>query len=256
MKAVILAGGLGTRLSEETDRIPKPMVTLDDKPILWHIMKIYAKHGIEEFIICAGYKAQSIIEYFANYPLHTSNVTIDLANNHIEHLTRRAEPWKVTIIDTGENTQTGGRLRRVQEYLTPGEDFCLTYGDGVADIDITASIAFHKKHGFDATMTAVKPPARFGAAVIEGNTVVKFSEKPTTGEGYINGGFFVMNHEIFNHIEGDSIMLERQPMEALTSKRTLGAYTHDGFWHPMDTLRDRRYLQDLLANKQAPWKWW
>ena len=256
MKAVILAGGLGTRLSEETDKIPKPMVTIDDKPILWHIMKIYAKHGIEDFIICAGYKAHTIIEYFANYPLHTSNVTIDLGNNKIEHLERRAEPWKVTIIDTGDATMTGGRLKRIQKYLTPGEDFCLTYGDGVSDIDITASIAFHKKHGFDATMAAVKPPARFGAAVIENNKVVTFSEKPTTGEGYINGGFFVMNHAIFDHIEGDPIMLERQPMEALTAKGTLGAFAHDGFWHPMDTLRDRRYLQELLEKQQAPWKWW
>lgn len=256
MKAVLLAGGLGTRLSEETDRIPKPMVTIGGKPILWHIMKLYSKYGINDFVICAGYKSHTIVEYFANYREHHSNVSIDLAANKVTCLNDAAEPWKITIIDTGEGTETGGRIKRVREHLDKNEPFCLTYGDGIADVDIGALIAFHKKHQFEATLTAVKPPARFGAAIIENNRVTSFAEKPTSGEGYINGGFFVVNPGVLDLIDDDKTIWERAPLETLTKKGQLGAFTHDGFWRPMDTLRDRRALEDLWASGNAPWKWW
>lgn len=256
MKAVLLAGGLGTRISEESDRMPKPMVTIGNRPILWHIMKVYSKHGINDFVICAGYKSHMIVEYFANYRQHYSNVSIDLAANKVTCLNEAAEPWKITIIDTGEGTETGGRIRRVRDYLNPKEPFCLTYGDGVADVDISATIAFHKKHGFETTLTAVRPPARFGAAVIENNRVTHFEEKPVGGEGYINGGFFVVNPGVLDLIENDKTIWERGPLETLAKNGKLGAFTHEGFWRPMDTLRDRRALEDLWASGQAPWKWW
>jgi glucose-1-phosphate cytidylyltransferase len=256
MKAVILAGGLGTRLSEETDRIPKPMVTIGNWPILWHIMKVYSKYGVTDFVICAGYKAHTIVEFFANYREHHSNVTIDLATNKVTCLSEAAEPWKITIIDTGEGTETGGRIKRVRDHLDTHEPFCLTYGDGIADIDVSALIAFHEQHKFDATLTAVKPPPRFGAAIIKNNRVTHFSEKPSAGEGYISGGFFVVNPSAIDLIEGDTTIWERGPLETLAKKGKLGAFTHDGFWRPMDTLRDRRALEDLWASGKAPWKWW
>lgn len=254
MKVVILAGGLGTRLAEETDRIPKPMVTIGSKPILWHIMKSYAKHGFNDFIICAGYKAHSIIEYFSNYQLHNSSLTIDLEKNTTTFLKPPPETWKVSIIDTGENVQTGGRLLRIRDYLTPGESFCMTYGDGVSDVNIKNVIELHKRKGFEATLTAVRPPSRFGTVEINDEKVHSFSEKPLSGESYINGGFFVLEHFVFDLIEGDHTVWEHGPLETLVQRNKLGAYTHSGFWHPMDTLRDRRYLEQLWASGEAPWK--
>lgn len=256
MKAVILAGGLGTRISEESLLRPKPMVEIGGKPILWHIMKIYSRHNINDFIICCGYKGYMIKEYFANYFLHTSDVTIDLtASNRIDIHQQYSEPWKVTLIDTGENTQTGGRLKRVANYL--GEDnFCLTYGDGLSDINITKLINFHKVHGRHATITAVKPPGRFGALNLDGTSVTSFSEKPHGDGMYINGGFFVLSPKVIKLIEGDNILWEKNPLEKLSKDNELRAYIHDGFWQPMDTLRDKDILENLWKSGKAPWKVW
>jgi glucose-1-phosphate cytidylyltransferase len=256
MQVVLLAGGLGTRLAEETDRIPKPMVSIGSKPILWHIMKSYSSYGMSDFIICGGYKNSAIIEYFVNYRLHVSNISIDIGRNQVTYLNDVPEDWKITIIDTGEHTQTGGRLKRVREYLTPGQPFCMTYGDGVSDVDLGEVIAFHQKNGFEATLTAVRPPARFGSTIIENGRVTKFSEKPVSGEGHINGGYFVLNHSVFDLIEGDDTVWEHGPLETLAQRGALGAYVHEGFWQPMDTLRDRRYLEHLWLSGQAPWKRW
>ena len=256
MQVVLLAGGLGTRLAEETDRIPKPMVRIGSQPILWHIMKTYAHCGLKHFIICGGYKIDAIIEYFINYRIHTSDLSVDIERNEIRYLSDSSENWKVTIINTGEQTQTGGRLKRVSQYLTPGQPFCMTYGDGVSDVDVIDVIEFHRKHGFEATLTAVRPPARFGSTVIENNRVVEFSEKPVSGEGHINGGFFVLNHSVLDLIEEDSTIWERAPLETLAQRGELGAFIHNGFWQPMDTLRDRRYLEQLWDSGQAPWKKW
>ena len=254
MKAVILAGGLGTRISEESISRPKPMIEIGGMPILWHILKMYSAHGIHDFIICCGYKGYMIKEYFANYFLHMSDVTIDMSHNSIEVHQKKAEPWKITLIDTGENTQTGGRLRRVADYLD--DDFCMTYGDGVGSVDIAASIAFHKQHGKLATMTAVQPPGRFGALEIDGTTVKSFLEKPQGDGGWINGGFFVLNPKVVELIETDGTIWERKPLEVLAKDNQLQSFFHSGFWHPMDTLRDKTYLEELWASGKAPWKSW
>lgn len=256
MKVVILAGGLGTRLAEETDRIPKPMISIGNKPILWHIMKLYSHYGLNDFIICAGYKSGTIIEYFANYRLHNSNLSIDLEQDRITCLREPRESWKVSIIDTGDKVETGGRIRRIRDYITKDETFCLTYGDGLSNVNIKDVIEFHKKGRFEATLTAVRPPSRFGTVEIQSGRVQSFSEKPLAGESFINGGFFVLEHSIFDLIEGDHTIWERAPLETLTREGQLGAYQHHGFWHPMDTLRDRRYLEDLWAANEAPWKKW
>lgn len=254
MKAVILAGGLGTRLSEETGMRPKPMVEIGGRPILWHILKIYSQHGINDFIVCCGYKGYLIKEYFANYFLHMSDVTIDLAKNSLEVHQKKAEPWRVTLVDTGETTQTGGRLRRVRDYIDG--DFCMTYGDGVGSINITELLAFHRAHGKQATMTAVQPPGRFGALEMNGTQVRSFMEKPTGDGGWINGGFFVLNPSAIDLIEGDETLWERQPLEALAKSDQLQAYFHHGFWQPMDTLRDKTHLEELWTSGKAPWKKW
>ncbi|PLZ00558.1 glucose-1-phosphate cytidylyltransferase [Burkholderia sp. WAC0059] len=254
MKVVLLAGGLGTRISEETAVRPKPMIEIGGKPILWHIMKIYAAHGLTDFIICCGYKGYLIKEYFANYFLHMSDVTIDLEKNAIQVHQKKAEPWRVTLVDTGENTQTGGRLRRVREYIDG--DFCMTYGDGVGSVNITELIAFHRAHGKHATMTAVQPPGRFGALAMEGTRVHSFTEKPTGDGGWINGGFFVLNKAVLDLIEADETLWERQPLEALAEGDQLQAYLHHGFWQPMDTLRDKNHLEELWTAGKAPWKTW
>ena len=254
MKLVILAGGAGTRISEETQIRPKPMIEIGGKPVLWHIMKIYAKYGITEFIVCLGYKGYLIKEYFANYFLHTSDVTIDLAKNAVEVHQRNAEPWRVTLIDTGESTMTGGRLKRVAPFLS--EDFCLTYGDGLANVDIAKLIAFHKASGTLATLTAVQPPGRFGALDITGTKVVSFLEKPIGDGGRINGGFFVISPKVLDYIEGDTTVWEQQPLERLAREGQLAAYRHEGFWLPMDTLRDKNRLEELWQSGTAPWKVW
>jgi glucose-1-phosphate cytidylyltransferase len=256
MKAVILAGGLGTRISEETHLRPKPMIEIGGKPVLWHILKIYAHHGVTEFVICCGYKGYLIKEYFANYFLHQSDITFDLANNRMELHEQHAEPWKVTLVDTGEKTQTGGRLRRVADHLRDGEPFCLTYGDGVADVNIAAAIAQHKASGLEATVTATYPPGRFGALDIQDGRVMAFREKPRGDGGLINGGFFVLEKSVLPLIEGDDTIWEREPLEALAGKGQLGCFVHDGFWQPMDTLRDRVYLEELWNSGTAPWKVW
>lgn len=256
MQVVILAGGLGTRLAEETDRLPKPMVRIGGQPILWHIMKIYSSYGFRDFVICGGYRISSIIEYFVNYRRHTSNLCIDMARNEVTYLNESPEDWKVTIIDTGQDTMTGGRLKRVRRYLKPGQPFCLTYGDGVSNLEIDRLVRYHQEMGCEATLTAVLPPARFGSTIIRDGRVTKFSEKPVTGEGHINGGFFVMNPSVLELIDGDATVLEQEPMETLASRNKLAAYVHDGFWHPMDTLRDRRQLEDLWESGNAPWKRW
>ena len=256
MKAVILAGGLGTRISEETALKPKPMVEIGGKPILWHIMKIYSHHGINEFIICCGYRGYVIKEYFANYFLHQSDITFDMTNNKMKIHQERAEPWKVTLIDTGENTMTGGRLKRVKEYLDNDEPFCLTYGDGVADINISQLIKFHNTHGKLATLTSVFPQARFGSIDIEKDKVKRFVEKPRGDGALINGGFFVLNTKIFNEIDGDNTIWEQEPLNTLANKGELMAFKHDGFWQPMDTLRDKNYLEKLWSSNKAPWKLW
>lgn len=255
MKAVILAGGLGTRISEETSNRPKPMIEIGGKPILWHIMKIYSSHGVNDFVICCGYKGYVIKEYFANYFLHMSDVTFDIGNNRMEVHQRKAEPWRVTLVDTGDSTQTGGRLRRVADYVRD-DVFCMTYGDGVGDIDIGASIAFHRSHGGLATMTATQPPGRFGALELEGNSVQRFLEKPHGDGGWINGGFFVLSPAVIDYIEGDDMPWERAPLERLAEERKLRAFFHEGFWQPMDTLRDKNHLESLWASGEAPWKVW
>jgi glucose-1-phosphate cytidylyltransferase len=255
MKAVILAGGLGTRISEETHLKPKPMIEIGGKPILWHVMKIYSAHGINDFIICAGYKGYLIKEYFANYFLHTSDVTFDMYRNSMEVHELRSEPWRVTIIDTGESTMTGGRLKRVREYI--GKDsFCFTYGDGVCDVDISKLVAYHKDQGLKATLTGVQPPGRYGALGIQGNLIECFQEKPEGDGAWINGGFFVLEPSVIDLIEGDQTIWERAPMESLTSEKQLCVYKHDGFWQPMDTLREKNQLEELWADGRAPWKTW
>ena len=254
MKAVILAGGLGTRLSEETYLRPKPMVEIGGRPIIWHIMKIYSQHGVNDFIICCGYLGYVIKEYFINYFVHMSDLTIDLSNNNLTVHKKNSEPWKITLVDTGKETQTGGRLKRIQEYLVDEENFCFTYGDGVADIDITKAIEFHEKHGKNATITAVSPPSRYGALEISETRVTSFKEKP---EGdLINGGFFVLSPKIFDYIEGDTTSWENTALSKLAEINQLKAYKHSGFWLPMDTLREKNLLQELWESGNAPWKIW
>jgi len=255
VKAVILAGGMGTRISEETSVRPKPMVEIGGKPILWHIMKIYSAYGINDFIICLGYKGYMIKEYFANYFLHMSDVTFSMAENKMEVHQKNVEPWCVTLLDTGENTMTGGRLRRVKEYLG-SDDFCLTYGDGVGDVDITRLIEFHRQRGTLATLTATQPPGRFGALHLDGSRITTFVEKPGGDGAWINGGFFVLSPRVIEYIEGDHTVWEREPMERLAQKGEMSAYLHKGFWQPMDTLRDKNQLEELWASGKAPWKIW
>lgn len=256
MKAVILAGGLGTRISEESHLRPKPMITIGDKPILWHIMKMYSRHGINDFIICLGYKGYVVKEYFANYFLHMSDVTFDMQKNSMEVHERHAEPWKVSLIDTGEDTMTGGRILRVREHLGD-KDFCCTYGDGLSDIDITAEIAFHKKHGKMATVTAIQPPGRYGALEIDKGSVQSFQEKPPGDGSWINGGFFVFKPSFIDkYLQDDATPLELTPLRTLASDGQLRAYQHGGFWQPMDTLREKNLLEDLWRSGKAPWKTW
>jgi glucose-1-phosphate cytidylyltransferase len=256
MKAVVLAGGLGTRLSEETAVRPKPMVEIGGKPVLWHILKMYSHHGINDFVICCGYKGYLIKEYFANYFLHTSDVTFDMAQNRMEVHSKRAEPWKVTLVDTGEDSMTGGRLRRVADYVRDDEAFCFTYGDGVSDVDISASIAYHRAHGKAATLTATYPPGRFGALVIEDGHVRSFTEKPRGDGALVNAGFFVLSPSVLDHLEDDSTIWEREPLQRLAQAGQLMSWQHDGFFQPMDTLRDRVYLEELWNSGKAPWKQW
>lgn len=257
MKAVILAGGLGTRISEETHLKPKPMIEIGGKPILWHIMKIYSHYGINDFVICCGFKGYVIKEYFANYFLHMSDVTFDMANNRMEVHQQKAEPWKVTLVDTGDETQTGGRLKNVAPYLQDDEAFCLTYGDGVSDVNISELIEFHRAHKLQATLTATYPPGRFGALDIHAdNRVTSFKEKPKGDGGMINGGFFVLSPKVIDLIDGDSTIWERAPLEQLAEKNQLAAYQHHGFWQPMDTLRDKMHLEELWQSGEAPWKVW
>jgi glucose-1-phosphate cytidylyltransferase len=255
MQAVILAGGLGTRLGEETSLRPKPMIEIGGMPILWHIMKIYSCHGINEFVICLGYKGYLIKEFFANYFLHTDDVTIDIASSSLKEHNKRSEPWRVTLVDTGSTTMTGGRLKAVADYLPQGQHFCFTYGDGLADIDISKLIDFHKGHGKKATITAVVPPGRFGALEVEGESVRSFREKPVSDDGLINGGFFVLDRSVVDLIDGPETSWEREPLEQLARSENLMAYRHDGFWQPMDTLRDRLLLEECWQNG-APWKCW
>ena len=256
MKAIILAGGLGTRISEETHLKPKPMVEIGGKPILWHLMKIYSAHGINDFIICCGYKGYVVKEYFANYFLHTSDVTFDMNNNHMQVHQQNAEPWRVTIVDTGESTQTGGRLKKIKSYLKDGEVFCFSYGDGLSDIDITKSIVFHQKHNKLATITAVQPPGRYGALGLDGDNVREFIEKPAGDGGWINGGFFVLNARCIDYIKSDETIWEREPLSDIASQNELMAFKHTGFWQPMDTLREKMLLEQLWENGKAPWKVW
>ena len=255
MKAVILAGGLGTRISEESHLKPKPMIEIGGKPILWHIMKIYSHYGINDFIICLGYKGYVVKEYFANYFLHMSNVTFDLVNNKMEVHDHTTEPWRVTLVDTGETTMTGGRLKRVAHHLD-NEDFCFTYGDGVSNINIAQLIDFHKKNGMPATVTAVQPPGRFGVLSMEGKLITGFEEKPEGNSNWLNGGYFVLSPKVLEHIDGDDTTWERTPMEALAKGGELGAYVHKGFWQCMDTLRDKQHLEELWSTGRAPWKVW
>ena len=256
MKAVILAGGLGTRISEETHLKPKPMIDIGGKPILWHVMKIYSAHGVNDFVICCGYKGYVIKEYFTNYFLHMSDVTFDMAKNKMQVHHQKAEPWKVTLVDTGEDTLTGGRLRRVASYVKDEDAFCFTYGDGVADIDISAEITFHKQHGKWATVTAVQPPGRYGALQMDGSKVAAFTEKPRGDGGLINGGFFVLSPKCLDLIEGDRSSWEGEPLIKLSAMGQMMAYEHSGFWQPMDTLRDKNLLEDLWRSGKAPWKVW
>lgn len=255
MKVVLLAGGLGTRISEESHLKPKPMIEIGGRPILWHIMKIYSKFGLNDFVICCGYKSYVIKEYFANYFLHLSDVTLDLKNNKMEVHHNESEPWKVTLVDTGEDTMTGGRIKRVKPYIG-NEDFCLTYGDGLADINITKLIEFHKAHGGLATLTAAQPPGRFGALSIENTLIKSFNEKPVGDGNWINGGFFVLSPKVIDLIEGDKTVWEKEPLEKLASSQQLHAFHHKGFWQPMDTLRDKNYLEQLWSSGKAPWKTW
>lgn len=256
MKAVILAGGLGTRISEETHLRPKPMIEIGGMPILWHIMKMYSSHGVNDFIVCCGYKGYVIKEYFANYFLHMSDVTFDMASNKMEVHHQKADPWRVTLIDTGDATMTGGRLKRALPYLRDEDAFCFTYGDGLADLDITAEIAFHKAHGKWATVCGVQPPGRYGALRLDGNSVLGFTEKPRGDGGLINGGFFVLSPKCLDLIDGDSISWEVEPLGALAANGQLMAYIHEGFWQPMDTLREKQLLEGLWESGQAPWKSW
>ena len=256
MKAVILAGGLGTRLSEETSLRPKPMVTIGGKPILWHILKMYSAHGVNDFVICCGYMGYVIKEYFANYCLHMSDVTFNMRDNKMEIHCRRAEPWNVTLIDTGDHSMTGGRLRRVAEYVKNEEAFFFTYGDGVGDINITETLRFHRQHGKQATLTATFPPGRFGAIDIQRGRVNSFTEKPKGDGAMINGGFFVLSPQVLRHVSDDSTVWEQEPMTRLAAEGQLMAHEHTGFWQPMDTLRDRHLLEQLWAEGRAPWKVW
>jgi glucose-1-phosphate cytidylyltransferase len=256
MKAVILAGGLGSRISEETSLRPKPMIEIGGKPILWHIMKIYSAHGVNDFLICCGYKGYLIKEYFANYFLHMSDVTIDMVHNSIEVHQKKAEPWRVSLVDTGETSMTGGRLKRLAGYLQGEEAFCCTYGDGVADVDIGASIAFHRAHGRLATVTAVQPPGRYGALALEGTRVRGFTEKPLGDGGLINGGFFVLSPRCLDRIAGDATPWEAEPMSSLAADGELMAWAHPGWWQPMDTLREKNLLEELWQSGRAPWKVW
>jgi glucose-1-phosphate cytidylyltransferase len=256
MKAVILAGGFGTRISEESSSRPKPMIDICGKPILWHIMKIYSHYGINEFIICCGYRGYVIKEYFANYFLHMSDVTFDMSTNSMKVHHLKAEPWKVTLVDTGADTQTGGRLKRVANYIDDHEPFCFTYGDGVSDVDVGKLLDFHKSHGKLATITAVYPPGRFGALDIHNNQVMSFKEKPRGDGGMINGGFFVLSSHVLSLLKDDQTIWESEPLESLTTQGELAAFQHQGFWQPMDTLRDKTHLEDLWAEGSAPWKVW
>ena len=256
MKAVILAGGYGPRLSEETHSRPKPMVEIGGRPMLWHIMKMYSTHDVNDFIICCGYRGYMIKEYFANFSLHMSDITFDLEHNTIHVRKERTEPWRITLIDTGEGTLTGGRLKRVADYVEGEDEFCMTYGDGLSDIDISATITFHREHGRLATVTAVKPPGRFGALELEGQRVTGFVEKPTGDEGLINGGFFVLDPHCLDLIDGDDTTWEDEPLTRLATGDQLRAYEHHGFWQPMDTVRERNLLEDLWASGGAPWKTW
>jgi glucose-1-phosphate cytidylyltransferase len=256
MKCVILAGGLGTRISEETHLRPKPMIEIGAKPILWHIMKCYSAYGVNDFVICCGYKGYLIKEYFANYFLHMSDVTFDMIYNRMDVHEQKAEPWRVTLVDTGEDTMTGGRLRRVKDYLKDEEAFCFTYGDGVASVDIAASIEFHRSHGKLATVTAVLPPGRFGALAREGDAVRGFAEKPRGEGGWINGGYFVLSPKVLDYIADDATSWEIEPMARLAAENQLHAYEHNGFWQPMDTLREKNLLEELWGTNTAPWKQW
>lgn len=256
MKAVILAGGLGTRISEETHLKPKPMIEIGGRPILWHIMKLYAAHGVNDFVICCGYKGYIIKEYFANYFLHMSDITFDIARNQMEVHQQKAEPWRVTLVDTGEDTLTGGRLKRLASYLKDEQAFCFTYGDGLSDVDIRASIEFHARHGKLATVTAVKPPGRYGALERSGAQVTGFTEKPRGDGGLINGGFFVLSPGCLDYIAGDDVSWESSPMQNLAADGQLMAFEHLGFWQPMDTLREKNLLEELWATRRAPWKLW
>jgi glucose-1-phosphate cytidylyltransferase len=256
MKVVILAGGLGTRISEETHLKPKPMIEIGGKPILWHIMKLYSAHGVNDFVICCGYKGYIIKEYFANYFLHMSDVTFDMKQNKMEVHERHAEPWRVTLVDTGDDTMTGGRLKRVADYVKDEDAFCFTYGDGVADVDITQEIAFHRQHGKWATVTAVQPPGRYGALQMDGTQVAGFTEKPRGDGGLINGGFFVLSPKCIDLIAGDFSSWEGEPLSRLAAEGQLMAFAHYGFWQPMDTLRDKNLLEELWASSKAPWKIW
>lgn len=256
MKAVILAGGLGTRISEETHVRPKPMIEIGGKPLLWHVMKIYSAHGIHDFVICCGYKGYVIKEYFANYFLHMSDVTFDMEHNQMEVHQRKSEPWRVTLVDTGDDTLTGGRLKRVFDYVKDEDAFCFTYGDGVADVDVSAEIAFHQQHGKLATVVAVRPPGRYGALQMDGVRVAGFTEKPRGDGGLINGGFFVLSPKCINYISGDKTSWEEGPLAQISRAGELMAFEHSGFWQPMDTLREKNHLEDLWAQGKAPWKVW
>jgi glucose-1-phosphate cytidylyltransferase len=256
MKLVILAGGRGTRISEESHLRPKPMIEIGSHPILWHIMKSYASHGITDFVICLGYRGYMIKEYFANYVLHSSDVTVDMQTKRLEFHDSRSEPWRVTLVDTGEFTLTGGRVKRVVGYLDDDEPFCLTYGDGLADVDVRAQITFHKEHGLLATMAVVRPPARFGSSVVHGERVTAFEEKPQASSGLINGGFFVLSPKVIELIDGDETPFETTPLERLVAMGQLAAWHHEGFWQPMDTLREKELLDELWAQGRAPWKTW
>ena len=256
MKAIILAGGLGTRISEESSTKPKPMITVGGKPIIWHIMKMYSHHGINDFVICCGYKGYMIKEYFANYFLHMSDVTYDIENNSMRVHEKRVEPWKVTLVDTGENTMTGGRLGRIAEYIKDEESFCMTYGDGVSDVDISSTINFHKQHGKLATITGVMPSGRFGALDIRNQQVVSFKEKPKGDGAVINGGFFVLSPKVLTLIKDDKTIWEQEPLIQLAQEGQLMAFEHKGFWQPMDTLRDHHLLEELWNSGNAPWKKW
>jgi len=256
MKAVILAGGLGSRLSEETETKPKPMVEIGGRPILWHIMKMYSYYGINDFIVCLGYKGYKIKEYFFHYKLHLSDVTIDVGKNELTVHESFADAWRITLVETGDGTMTGGRLKRVRNYLGDDEDFCLTYGDGVSDVNIGKLIAFHKSHGKLSTVTAVRPTARFGALVMDGNSVTRFEEKPLSEGGLINGGFFVLSPKVIDYIADDATLWEKDPMERLAAEGQMQAFEHTGFWQAMDTLRDKNHLEDLWATGKAPWRVW